>query len=96
MYSRTARTPLYLPVHVLPPYSLPLFFLLGTSARDRRALQQLALNVHVKHSDLTWPIVFAGKGEVIFKNKFFNLNFKYLTIHIFIKRNIGIGHNVRR
>ena len=25
----------------------------GTSARDRRALQQLALNVHVKHSDLT-------------------------------------------
>ena len=27
----------------------------GTCARDRRALQQLALNVHVKHSDLTWP-----------------------------------------
>ena len=28
----------------------------GTSkGRDRRALQQLALNVHVKHSDLTWP-----------------------------------------
>ena len=26
----------------------------GTGARDRRALQQLALNVHVKHSDLTW------------------------------------------
>ena len=25
----------------------------GTYARDRRALQQLALNVHVKHSDLT-------------------------------------------
>ena len=25
----------------------------GTCARDRRALQQLALNVHVKHSDLT-------------------------------------------
>ena len=24
----------------------------GTCARDRRALQQLALNVHVKHSDL--------------------------------------------
>ena len=23
-------------------------------ARDRRALQQLALKVHVKHSDLTW------------------------------------------
>ena len=27
----------------------------GTRTRDRRALQQLALNVHVKHSDLTWP-----------------------------------------
>ena len=26
----------------------------GTCAHDRRALQQLALNVHVKHSDLTW------------------------------------------
>ena len=25
----------------------------STYARDRRALQQLALNVHVKHSDLT-------------------------------------------
>ena len=25
----------------------------GTCARDRRALQLLALNVHVKHSDLT-------------------------------------------
>ena len=25
----------------------------GACARDRRALQQLALNVHVKHSDLT-------------------------------------------
>ena len=25
----------------------------GTCARDSRALQQLALNVHVKHSDLT-------------------------------------------
>ena len=27
----------------------------GTCARDRRALQQLALNVHVKHSDPTRP-----------------------------------------
>ena len=27
----------------------------GKCARDRRALQQLALNVHVKHSDLTLP-----------------------------------------
>ena len=25
----------------------------GTCARDRRALQRLVLNVHVKHSDLT-------------------------------------------
>ena len=55
---RTARTP------VLPVQAVPLFFFLsqieepakaGTCARDRRALQQLALNVHVKHSDLTWP-----------------------------------------
>ena len=45
----------------IPPV-LPLFFFLsrteepvkaGTCARDRRALQQLALNAHVKHSDLT-------------------------------------------
>ena len=28
-------------------------FLASTCARDRRALQQLALNVHIKHSDLT-------------------------------------------
>ena len=27
----------------------------GTCARDRRAVQQLSLNVHVKHSDLTIP-----------------------------------------
>ena len=26
----------------------------GTCAHDRRALQQLSLNVHIKHSDLTW------------------------------------------
>ena len=30
----------------------------GTCARDRRVLQQLALNVHVKHSYLTWPTLF--------------------------------------
>ena len=29
--------------------------LAGTCTHDRHALQQLALNVHVKHSDLTWP-----------------------------------------
>ena len=27
----------------------------GTCARDKHALQQLALNVHVKHSDITLP-----------------------------------------
>ena len=64
---RTARTPLYPPVQAVPPYFLPppLYFVFlsrteesskaGTRAHDRRALQQLALNVHVKHSDLTWP-----------------------------------------
>ena len=48
----TAGTPLYLPVQSVP-HSLPLFFPLsrteeptkaGTCARDRRTLQQLALN----------------------------------------------------
>ena len=34
-----------------PSHHLPLSR--GICARDRRALQQLALNVHVKHSDLT-------------------------------------------
>ena len=61
---RTARTHLYPPVQAVPPYSLPPCFFksqteevakAGTCARDRRALQQLALNVQVKHSDLTWP-----------------------------------------
>ena len=49
---------------LLPPPPPPVVFFplslteepakVGTCARDRRALQQLALNVHVKHSDLTW------------------------------------------
>ena len=34
----------------------------GTCARDRRALQHLALNVHVKHSDLTWLLWFISLG----------------------------------
>ena len=47
-----------------PPYSLPPFFFLsrteepmksGTCAHDRHVLQQLARNVHIKHSDLPWP-----------------------------------------
>ena len=61
---RTAHTPLYLSVQAVPHYFPPPIFFscpgqeptkAGTCARDRRALQQLALNVHVKHSDLTWP-----------------------------------------
>ena len=28
---------------------------MSTCVRDRWALQKLALNVHIKHSDLTWP-----------------------------------------
>ena len=66
MHIQTARTPLYPPVQaVLPLSPPPLFFPLyrteqpvkaGTCARDRRALQQLALNVHVKHSELTFRV----------------------------------------
>ena len=72
---RTARTPLYPPVQVVPPSSSPLLFFLsqteepakaGTCARDRRALQQLALNVHVKHSDLTWPDLFSLTNKTIY------------------------------
>ena len=65
--NRTACTPLYPPVQAAhPPYSLPPFFFLsqreepakaGTCARDRYALQQLAVNVHVKHSDLTMSLL---------------------------------------
>ena len=49
---RTARTPLYPPVQAVRPYSLPPFCSCpGQRNRRRRALQQLALNVHVKR----WP-----------------------------------------
>ena len=60
---RTARTPLYPPVQAVSPSLPPPFFFLsqteepakaGTYVRDRHVLQQLVLNVHVKHSDLTW------------------------------------------
>ena len=59
---RVYSIPLYLPVQAVSPtpHSLPFFFLsrteeqakADTCARDRRVLQQLALNVHVKLSDL--------------------------------------------
>ena len=51
-------------MYAVPPYSFPPFFFLsrteelvkaGTCAHDRRVLQWFALNVHIKHSDLTWP-----------------------------------------
>ena len=35
-----------------------------TYDRDRCALQQLALNVHVKNSDLTWPEIDSSKFSV--------------------------------
>ena len=58
---RTAHTPLYPPVQAVPPplFPPPFFFLsqteepAGTCVCDRCVLQQLALNVHIKHSDLT-------------------------------------------
>ena len=51
----------YPPVQAVPLTPSPFFSLsrtddptkVGTCVRDRRALQQLALNVHVKHYDLT-------------------------------------------
>ena len=63
---QTARTPLYPPMQAVPPllpHPPPFFFLsqtkepvkASTCAHDRRELQQLALNVHVKHTDPTWP-----------------------------------------
>ena len=41
----------------------------GTCACDRRALQQLALNMHVKHSDLTWPDLMFMFYCVLFQTK---------------------------
>ena len=56
---RTACTPLYTPVQAVPPLLPPPFISCPdrgtgegpTCARDRRTLQQLALNVHVT----VWP-----------------------------------------
>ena len=49
----------------------------GTCARDRRALQQLALNVHVKHwpdltwPDLTWPdLTWPDDQQAVWRNKY--------------------------
>ena len=56
---QTAHTSLYLPVQSVPHYSLPRLSRTeelakaSTYACDRHLLQQLALNVHIKHSDLT-------------------------------------------
>ena len=57
----TADAPLHLPVHAPPPPKYPPFpvpdrksWEAGPCAGDRHAVQQLALNVHVKLSDLTW------------------------------------------
>ena len=64
---------------LLPP---PLFFLFrteeptkaSTCAHDRRALQQFALNVHVKHSDLTWWSSCALVGIFATSGKFCHVN----------------------
>ena len=56
----------------LTPSPLPIFSLSqtdepeksGTCAPDRCALQQLALNVHVKHSDLTRPAIEPDSGAL--------------------------------
>ena len=61
---RTVRTSLYPPVQAPPPPPPPHTHTSSpfvpvpdretvTCVRDRRALQQLAMNMHVKHSDLT-------------------------------------------
>ena len=64
---QTGCTPLYPEVQAIPSLTPsippPLFFLVpdrGTCACDRRALQQLVLNLHVKNtliwSDLSWSV----------------------------------------
>ena len=40
-------------MHIKEPILLIGMAKAGTCARDRRALQQIAMNVHVKHFDLT-------------------------------------------
>ena len=43
----------------------------GTCAHDRRALQKLALNVHVKHSDLVRPVSVVFICLVLYLKKIF-------------------------
>ena len=66
---RTFKPPtliLYYHIYYISIYVELLYYVLSRTeepakasicARDRRALQQLALNVHVKHSDLTCCII---------------------------------------
>ena len=71
MYSLVACRQCRLP----PPSLLPFPFFplsrteepakVGTCARDRRALQQLALNVHVKHSDLLVLVPASGVTKAV-------------------------------
>ena len=70
----TACTLLYPPVHAVLSLLPPLFFSLSRTeelakavicARDRRALQQLALDVHDKHSDLIDLIACRYTGPVV-------------------------------
>ena len=56
------------PPPLLPP---PFFSLSRTCVSDKCALQQLALNVHVKHSDLTW---------LLFVTDYISLNIFWLTV----------------
>ena len=55
----------------------------GTCARDRRALEQLALNVHVKHSDLT-SIVWATFRPTKFKTH-------YVAPQFYFRRTVQIA-----
>ena len=64
----------------------------STCARDRRALQQLVLNVHVKHSDLTLPnksnILFGRKESILFKDTHNIILFRYNAVLSFVVVNL--------
>ena len=57
----------------------------GTCPRDRRVLQQLALNMHVKHYDLTSPNARERERNVLFNDA---LNTFYLRLY-------GVRHMVK-